>query len=198
MTQILHHMQDINIEYGGSRGVTNQSVAVYVSKKLFPLRGRWCRISSVNRTTDLKMATKLGTTGWMSQLRCSCANHKPHNIENQNHLLRTLVHGSSTTAVFCYLDRSSTFGLPTVLSSLSGRMPAGWKKMSATEIALANSWYNEDSIKPSEIARRLKRDKSVITRHVIKKIVKKKQGRPVALSTVQVDFLASVCCVCAA
>jgi hypothetical protein len=69
-------------------------------------------------------------------------------------------------------------------------MPAGWKKMSATEITLANDWYNRDSIQPSEIARRLKRDKSVITRHVIKKIQKKKkQGRPAALSKAQVDFL---------
>jgi hypothetical protein len=68
-------------------------------------------------------------------------------------------------------------------------MPAGWKKMSATEITLANDWYNRDSIQPSEIARRLKRDKSVITRHVIKKIQKKKQGRPAALTKAQVDFL---------
>jgi hypothetical protein len=125
----------------------------------------------------------------MSQLRCSVAKHKQHKVRNQNHLWCTFVCGSRRTTVFCQLDRSSTIGVLTVRSSLSGSMPAGWKKMSATEIGLANSWYNEDRIKPSEIARRLKRDKSVITRHVIKKIVKKKQGRPAALSTAQVDFL---------
>ena len=64
----------------------------------------------------------------------------------------------------------------------------GWTKMSLDEIRLANQWHKEH-VAASEIAKRLKRDKSVITRHVVKKILKKKQGRPATLTEAEADYL---------
>jgi transposase len=69
-------------------------------------------------------------------------------------------------------------------------MPAsGWKKMSSEEIRLANKWYNDDCMPPSEIAEQLGRDKSVITRLLVKQVPRKKQGRPQALTDAQAKFL---------
>jgi hypothetical protein len=69
-------------------------------------------------------------------------------------------------------------------------MPAaGWKKMSEEEIRLARAWYNDDKEVPSEIAERLGRDKSVITRLLVKKVVRQKQGPPTLLTDAQVDFM---------
>ena len=62
-----------------------------------------------------------------------------------------------------------------------------WEKMSETEIRLAKMWYESDGKRPSEIATLLHRDKSTITRHVCKKMEKKKQGRPPALTQEQID-----------
>ena len=68
-------------------------------------------------------------------------------------------------------------------------MPAeGWTKMSTEEIRLAHTWY-EEGVVPSEIAEWLDRDKSVITRHVVQKLPRKKQGRKPALTEAQIDFL---------
>jgi hypothetical protein len=69
-------------------------------------------------------------------------------------------------------------------------MPAaGWKKMSEEEIRLAKAWYNDDNEAPSDIAERLGRDKSVITRLLVKKVVRQKQGPPTLLTDAQVDFI---------
>ena len=64
----------------------------------------------------------------------------------------------------------------------------GWKKLSGVERGLAERWYKAH-ISPSEIASRLGRDKSTITRHVIKKIPQKRQGRPPAITEAQTDYL---------
>ena len=61
--------------------------------------------------------------------------------------------------------------------------------MSQKECALATRWHNEDNETITEIAVRLKRDKSVISRHLAGKAPMKKQGRPCALTNAQVDFL---------
>ena len=66
---------------------------------------------------------------------------------------------------------------------------AGWKKLSAEEIRLARLWYIEDRLKPSEIAARLKRDKSAITRLLVKQAPRSQQGAPPKLTSAQVDFL---------
>ena len=69
-------------------------------------------------------------------------------------------------------------------------MPAaGWKKMSEDEIRLAKSWYTNDNTPPSEIAARLGRDKSVLTRLLVKQSPRKKQGAPPKLTEAKVDFL---------
>lgn len=60
--------------------------------------------------------------------------------------------------------------------------------MSTTEASLAQRWYREH-VAPAEIARRLGRNKSTITRHVIKKVPRRAQGRPPALTEAQVDYL---------
>ena len=68
-------------------------------------------------------------------------------------------------------------------------MPAaGWTKMSEKEIALAKTWYDGGEA-CSEIAEKLGRDKSAITRLLIKQVDRKKQGRPELLTPANVSFL---------
>ena len=66
---------------------------------------------------------------------------------------------------------------------------AGWKKMSEDEIRLAKTWYGKDKIPPSEIAARLGRDKSALTRLLVKQAPRKKQGAPPKLTEAKIDFL---------
>ena len=69
-------------------------------------------------------------------------------------------------------------------------MPAsGWKKLTSDEVRLAKLWYSEDRLHPSEIAARLKRDKSAITRLLAKVASQPKQGAPPKLTASKVDFL---------
>ena len=68
-------------------------------------------------------------------------------------------------------------------------MPAaGWTKMSEKEVALAKTWYDGGEA-CSEIAEKLGRDKSAITRLLIKQVDRKKQGRPELLTPANVSFL---------
>ena len=68
-------------------------------------------------------------------------------------------------------------------------MPSeGWKKFSAEEERLAMQWF-EEGVGPSEIAARLGRDKSTVTRHCVKRLPRLQQGRPANLNDAQVDFL---------
>ena len=70
-------------------------------------------------------------------------------------------------------------------------MPAaGWKKLSADEIRLAKRWYEVDELAPSDIAARLGRDKSVMTRLLVKQVPRKPQGAPKKLSGARIDLLA--------
>ena len=62
-----------------------------------------------------------------------------------------------------------------------------WSKMSVTEIALAKKWYIEDGETTAEIAQRLGRDQSSITRLLVKRRPRKTQGRKKALSSAQID-----------
>ena len=68
-------------------------------------------------------------------------------------------------------------------------MPRTFTKMSSEEIRLAQMWFEHDAKKPAEIAELLHRNKSTITRHCVKLVVKKKQGRKPALSEAQKDQL---------
>ena len=66
---------------------------------------------------------------------------------------------------------------------------AGWTKVSPEEQRLAKKWYWEQQKNPREIADLLDRDKSTITRLLVKQVHRKKQGRPRALSEADIDFL---------
>ena len=66
---------------------------------------------------------------------------------------------------------------------------AGWTTLSSEELRLAKKWYVEGKKKPGDIAVLLGRDKSTLTRTLVKQVPQKKQGRPRALSKADVDFL---------
>ena len=60
--------------------------------------------------------------------------------------------------------------------------------MTEQEIQLARTWYDE-GVAPSEIAERLGRSKSVLTRLLVQQVPRKKQGRPHKLKQAQVNQL---------
>ena len=64
-----------------------------------------------------------------------------------------------------------------------------WHKLSDEEIRLARMWYEVDGKSPKAIADLLHRDKSTMTRLLVKQLERKKDGRPPALSEVQNDAL---------
>ncbi len=61
--------------------------------------------------------------------------------------------------------------------------------MSAADLAMARRWYGE-GISPGEIASRLGRHKTTLTRLLIKQEPRRAQGRPPCLTKAQQDFLA--------
>ena len=61
--------------------------------------------------------------------------------------------------------------------------------MTSTEVTLAKKWYLEDGERPSEIARRLSRDKSTLTRLLVQRKPQRTQGRKTTLTPVVVDKL---------
>ena len=66
---------------------------------------------------------------------------------------------------------------------------AGWGRMSEDELRLAKTWYGKDKIPPSEIAARLGRGTSALTRLLVKQAPRKKQGAPPKLAGAKIDFL---------
>ena len=64
-----------------------------------------------------------------------------------------------------------------------------WKKMCDTEITLAKRWFLQDSETIAEIAKRLRRDTSTITRLLMKRAPRKAQGRKKAFTDAAVDKL---------
>ena len=50
-----------------------------------------------------------------------------------------------------------------------------FNKMSSEELRLAKLWYDEDGKTPLEISQLLRRDKSTITRHVVKRARQKRR-----------------------
>ena len=65
--------------------------------------------------------------------------------------------------------------------------------LSSKELRLAKLWYSEDNEAPSEIARRLRRAKSTITRAVVQELPHGSRGRKHVLSEAEVD--ATIKCV---
>ena len=61
-------------------------------------------------------------------------------------------------------------------------------KLTDTEVMLAKKWYI-DGETTAEIAERLGRSQSTITRLLVKRVARKKQGRKAALNTTAVDKL---------
>lgn len=64
-----------------------------------------------------------------------------------------------------------------------------YQKLSKEEIRLAGLWHKEDGMDPSEIAQLLRRDKSTMTRLLVKRVMRKKYGRPRLLEAAAVDEL---------
>ena len=60
--------------------------------------------------------------------------------------------------------------------------------MSEEEIRLAKVWYSSEHLTPAEIATRLGRDKSALTRLLVKQTPRKKQGAPPKLTEAKIDF----------
>ena len=63
-----------------------------------------------------------------------------------------------------------------------------WVKLTDTEVTLAKKWYI-DGETTAEIGERLGRNQSTITRLLVKRVARKKQGRKAALDTTAVDKL---------
>jgi hypothetical protein len=66
------------------------------------------------------------------------------------------------------------------------------KSLSTEEIRLAKMWYDEDDKTPGDIAKLLRRNKSTITRLLVKKVERKSRGQPKALSDKDIDGLVKV------
>ena len=64
-----------------------------------------------------------------------------------------------------------------------------YQKLSKDEIRLAKMWHEEDGMAPSEIAQLLRRDKSTMTRLLVQRTERKKDGRPKLLDSAKVDEL---------
>ena len=68
-------------------------------------------------------------------------------------------------------------------------MPAaGWTKMSAEDIRLASEWYDAGE-SCSEIADNRERNKSAITRLLVKQVERRPQGRPRLITNAKLAFL---------
>ena len=61
--------------------------------------------------------------------------------------------------------------------------------MSSEEMRLARLWYEEDDLSPAEIARRLRRNKSTLTRLLVKDVNAVGRVRKRCLSDADVDAL---------
>ena len=59
-----------------------------------------------------------------------------------------------------------------------------FNRMSGEELRLAKQWYDEDGKTPLEMSLLLRRDKSTLTRHVVKRTQQKRDGRPRALTVI--------------
>ena len=64
-----------------------------------------------------------------------------------------------------------------------------WAKMTPTEISLAKKWYVEENLSAVKIAKRLGRDPSTVSRLVVKRVPRRKQGRSPLLSPSTIDKL---------
>ena len=64
--------------------------------------------------------------------------------------------------------------------------------LSAVEIRLAKMWFNEDEMTPAEIGKLLRRDKSTMTRLLVKQDERLSRGQPKAMSSDEIDSLVGV------
>ena len=62
-----------------------------------------------------------------------------------------------------------------------------WRKMSAEVMRLADMWFHDDGMSPSEIAELLHRDKSTLTRYLVMRRERKIDGRPRAFTEEEID-----------
>ena len=64
--------------------------------------------------------------------------------------------------------------------------------LSAVEIRLAKMWFNEDEMTPAAIGKLLRRDKSTMTRLLVKQDERSSRGQPKAMSSDEIDSLVAV------
>lgn len=94
----------------------------------------------------------------------------------------------------CFVAMQLQFNIARFFSTLhvprqDCAMPrAGFTKMSTEEIRLAKQWYAE-GVGPPEIASRLGRDRTTMTRLLVQQIARRPLGRRAALTKAKIDFL---------
>ena len=76
-----------------------------------------------------------------------------------------------------------------IQSSLSALCIMVWTKLSETEMTLAKKWHLEENLSAVQVAKRLGRSPSIISRLVIKRRPRKVQGRKPLLTKGMVDKL---------
>ena len=69
--------------------------------------------------------------------------------------------------------------------------PMAFNRMCTEELRPAKQWYDEDGKAPLEMSLLLRRDKSTIARHVVKRTHQQRDGRPRALAESEVAALES-------
>ena len=70
--------------------------------------------------------------------------------------------------------------------------PMAFNRMSSEELRLPKQWYDDNGKTKLEMSPLLRRDKSTITRHAVKRTQQKRDGRPRALTESEVDALESL------
>ena len=92
---------------------------------------------------------------------------------------------------FLLFSSSASLGfskISRVQDPVNAMPPHGWTKLSSHEMQQAKQWYdNGDSC--TEIAEKLGRDRSVITRLLVKQVPRLQQGRPAALTKGNIAFM---------
>ena len=99
------------------------------------------------------------------------------------------MYGGTLHTVVLLLETAIAYTFEHITFQPSIMPETAWKKLSAEEQRLASKWYWEQGKAPSEIAGLLGRDKSTLTRLLVKQVSRKKQGRPPVFAEADIDLL---------
>ena len=103
--------------------------------------------------------------------------------------------GDAQGAHLCTVSSSFLPALPLLPAMPRGRRRSRlrlphrnpYRKLVQDEIRLAKMWHEEDDMPPSDIAQLLRRDKSTMTRLLVQRRERKKDGRPKLLDSAKID-----------